>query len=88
SETFGIVVVEAMACGTTVVVSSEIPEEAAPPDLSYRVHLRGDSVAEGIERALNSPIPPERLIAHARTFSDRGRFTEEHLKVYRRVLGV
>ncbi|NPB03184.1 MAG: glycosyltransferase family 4 protein, partial [Thermotogae bacterium] len=86
SETFGIVVVEAMACGTTVVVSSEIPEEAAPDDLCYRVGLNSESVRMGIEKALKNPIPPRKLMKHARSFSDVQRFIDGHLKVYTSVL--
>ena len=86
SETFGIVVIEAMACGRTVVVSREVPEEAAPEGLSYRVGLTPEEVREGVKKALSSPLPPDRLIAHAKRFSDPHRFVGEHLKVYKEVL--
>ncbi len=86
SETFGIVVIEAMACGKTVVVSHEVPEDAAPESLAYRVGLTPEEVRRGIEMGLSSPFPPDRLISHARKFSDRDRFVKEHLEVYSRVL--
>ncbi len=87
SETFGIVVIEAMACGRTVVVSEEVPEDAAPEDLAYRVKLTPEDVRKGIGMALSSPVEPEKLISHARKFSDTERFVKDHLSVYREVLG-
>ncbi len=87
SETFGMAVVEAMACGKTVVVSHEVPEEAAPEGLAYRVGLTPGEVRAGIERGLSSPIPSDYLVSHARRFSDVRGFVGKHLEIYSRVLG-
>jgi len=87
SETFGIVVIEAMACGRTVVVSDEVPEDAAPENLAYRVKLTPEDVRRGIELALSSPVEPGKLISHAKKFADVEEFIREHISVYREVLG-
>lgn len=83
SETFGIAVVEAMLFGKNVVVSKEIPEEVAPEGLTIRVDLDVESVAYGIEKALNSNIKGDDIRNYALRFSDEEAFISKHLEVFR-----
>jgi len=72
-EGFGIPVVEAMACGTTAVVSSHPSLDEASGEVAIRVEPKSpEAIAAGIEQALGAGAADERLgIEHAERFTWR-----------------
>jgi len=70
-EDFGLMYVEAMACGTPVIGTIGVPEEVIPSeDCGLRVPVDDPkSLADAIEKALRKRWEKRQIVEHARSFS-------------------
>ena len=84
-EGFGLPILEAMACGTTVIASnrSSIPEIAGGK--AILVEPSADGLRQGIDEGLNAPSSPEQMMEYAKSFSWE-KMAEETAKTYSMIL--
>jgi glycosyltransferase involved in cell wall biosynthesis len=84
-EGFGLPILEAMACGTTVVASnrSSIPEISGGKAILVEPTVKG--LRSGIDEGLNAPSDPNQMIEHAKNFSWE-KMAEETANIYKRIL--
>ena len=87
SESFGIVFIEAMACGVPAIGTDIISEEVIPSEnFGFRVPLNDSkALADTIERALNKKWDNSVIIQYARSFSWEKKITE-YEEIYKNVL--
>lgn len=88
AESFGLTIVEALACGTPVIVYNNTGQADIPSENTGLLVETGDieALADAIHKMKEHPLSPEACCKRAEEHFDKDKCFEEYIELYNRIL--